>query len=82
MTLKFSATIIVDAEEKTSAILDAVNTDSKFYPQSIVKAKLDEDKGQMNIHLEYENIAPLRANLNSLLRLIQASYESIESVKI
>ena len=81
MTLKFSATIIVAAEEKTPAILDAVNTDSKFYPESIIKAKLD-DKGQMNIHVEYESIAPLRANLNSLLRLIQASYESIESVKI
>ncbi len=81
MTLRFSATVIVSAKEKTAAIFDAVSTDSKFYPESITDAKL-VDKEQMSIHVEYENIAPLRASLNSLLRLIQTSYESIESVKI
>mgnify|MGYP001221987342 CR=1 FL=1 len=34
------------------------------------------------IHLQSEQIPHLRANLNSTLRLIQASYDSINSVKI
>ena len=34
------------------------------------------------ISIESDHIPHLRANLNSTLRLIQASYDSIESVKI
>ena len=34
------------------------------------------------ISVETDQITHLRANLNSTLRLIQASYDSIQSVKI
>ena len=81
MTLNYSAKITVDAKNKTSAIYDSVNTDNEFYPENPVKTKIKLDK-KLVISVETDQITHLRANLNSTLRLIQASYDSIESVKI
>ena len=81
MTLNFSAKITVDAKDKTKAIFDSINTDNEFYPENPVKTKMTFDK-KIIISVESESIPHLRANLNSTLRLIQASYDSIESVKI
>ena len=81
MTLNFSAKITVDAKDKTKAIFDSVNADNEFYPENPVKTKINFDE-KITISVETEQLAHLRANLNSTLRLIQASYDSIESVKI
>jgi KEOPS complex subunit Pcc1 len=81
MTLNYSAKITVDAKDKTTAIYDSVNTDNEFYPDNPVKTKIKLDK-KLVISAETDQITHLRANLNSTLRLIQASYDSIESVKI
>ncbi len=81
MTLNFSAKITVDAKDKTNAIYDSVNIDNEFYPENPVKTKIEFDE-KLIISVETDQLAHLRANLNSTLRLIQASYESIESVKI
>lgn len=81
MTLNFSAKIIVDAKDKTKAIYDSVNTDNEFYPENPVKTVIKFNE-KINISVESEHLPHLRANLNSILRLIQASYDSIESVKI
>jgi len=81
MTLNFSAKIIVDAKDKTKAIFDSVNTDNEFYPENPVKTQINFDE-KITIAVETEQLTHLRANLNSTLRLIQASYDSIESVKI
>ena len=81
MTLNYSAKITVDAKDKTSAIYDSVNTDNEFYPENPVKTKIKLDK-KLVISAETDQITHLRANLNSTLRLIQASYDSIQSVKI
>jgi KEOPS complex subunit Pcc1 len=81
MTLNFSAKIIVDAKDKTKAIFDSVNIDNEFYPENPVKTKIKFDK-KITITAESDQLTHLRANLNSTLRLIQASYDSIESVKI
>ena len=81
MTLNFSAKITVDAKNKTPSIYDSVNTDNEFYPDNPVKTKIKLDK-KLVISAETDQITHLRANLNSTLRLIQASYDSIESVKI
>ncbi len=81
MTLNFSAKISVDAKEKTRAIFDSVNTDNEFYPDNPVKTKISFDE-KIIIAVESDQLTHLRANLNSTLRLIQASYDSIESVKI
>ena len=81
MTLNYSAKVTVDAKDKTTAIYDSVNTDNEFYPENPVKTKIKLDKNLV-ISAETDQIAHLRANLNSTLRLIQASYDSIESVKI
>ncbi|HJL67450.1 MAG TPA: KEOPS complex subunit Pcc1 [Nitrosopumilus sp.] len=81
MTLNFSAKISVDAKEKTRAIFDSVNTDNEFYPDNPVKTKISFDE-KITIAVESDQLTHLRANLNSTLRLIQASYDSIESVKI
>lgn len=81
MTLKFSAKITVDAKDKTKAIFDSVNTDNKFYPENPTKTKISFDE-KITISIESKQIPQLRANLNSTLRLIQASHDSIESVKI
>ena len=81
MTLNFSAKITVDAKDKTKAIYDSVNTDNEFYPENPVKTQITFDE-KIIITAETEQLTHLRANLNSTLRLIQASYDSIESVKI
>ena len=81
MTLNYSAKITVDAKDKTIAIYDSVNTDNEFYSENPVKTKIKLDK-KLVISAETDQITHLRANLNSTLRLIQASYDSIESVKI
>ena len=81
MTLNFSAKITVDAKDKTKAIYDSVNTDNEFYPENPVKTQITFDK-KIIIAVETDQLTHLRANLNSTLRLIQASYDSIESVKI
>ena len=81
MTLNFSAKITVDAKDKTKAIYDSVNTDNEFYPENPVKTHITFNE-KITISVESEHLPHLRANLNSTLRLIQASYDSIESVKI
>ena len=81
MTLNYKAKIIVDAKDKTEAIFDSVNTDNEFYPENPVKTKIDFNK-KLTISVESNHLPHLRANLNSTLRLIQASHETIESVKI
>jgi len=81
MTLNFSAKIILDAKENTKAIFDSVNTDNDFYPENPVKTKIELNK-KLTISVESDQLTHLRANLNSTLRLIQASHDSIESVKI
>ena len=81
MTLNYSAKVTVDAKDKTNAIYDSINTDNEFYPENPVKTKIKFDK-KIVISVESDQLTHLRANLNSTLRLIQASYDSIESVKI
>ncbi len=81
MTLNFTAKFTIDAKDKTKAIYDSVNTDNKFYPENPVKTKIKFNE-KIVISVESNHLPHLRANLNSTLRLIQASYDSIESVKI
>ena len=81
MTLNFSAKITVDAKDRSYAIYDSVNVDNEFYPENPVKTLIKFNE-KITISVESEHLTHLRANLNSTLRLIQASYDSIESVKI
>ncbi len=81
MMSNFSAKITVDAKEKTKSIFYSMNADNKFYPDNPTKTHVSlNDK--IIISIESDHISHLRANLNSTLRLIQASYDTIESVKI
>jgi len=81
MTSRFNAKIEVDAEEKTSAVFDSVNIDNKFYPENPAKTEMFCDD-KITILIEANQLAQMRANLNSSIRLIQTSYDSIESVDI
>ena len=81
MTLNFNSKIEFSAGQETRAIFDSVSTDNKFYPENPTKTKITFNK-KILVHLQSEQIPHLRANLNSTLRLIQASYDSINSVKI
>jgi len=81
MISSFSAKIEIDAGEKTNAIFDSVNVDNKFYPENPTKTEMFcSDK--ITILIESNQLAQIRANLNSCIRLIQTSYNSIESVDI
>jgi len=79
MTSNFSSKITVDAKEKTRAIFDSINTDNEFYPENPTKTSIKLQE-KIVILIESEQISHLRSNLNSTLRLIQASYDAIESV--
>ena len=81
MTLSFDAKIEIDAQEKTKAIYESISTDNKFYPENPTKTEMFcGDK--ITILIESNQLAQMRANLNSSIRLIQTSYDSIESVDI
>ena len=80
MTLNFDAKILVDAKENSKAIFDSVSTDNKFYPENPTATEIQLDE-IIKIHIKSQHLPHFRANLNSTLRLIQASHDSIESVK-
>lgn len=81
MTSNYSAKITVDAKDRSRAIYDSVNVDNEFYPENPVNTKIRFNGKEENIVIlaESDNLAHLRANLNSILRLVQASYDTIES---
>ncbi|MDE1826527.1 MAG: CTAG/PCC1 family protein [Thaumarchaeota archaeon] len=81
MTLNFSAKIQVFAGKKNKAIFKSLETDNKFYDENPTQTKMTLDK-EIEILIDTQEIAHLRANLNSTLRLIQTSNDAIESVKI
>ena len=81
MTLSCKAKILYDAKDKTKAIFDSINTDNKFYPENPTETKISFDK-KITITIKSNQIPQLRANLNSTLRLLQASHDSIESVRL
>ena len=78
----FSAVIEISARDKTKAIFDSISIDNKFYPENPTKTTVSLKKNTLNISINTDELPHLRANLNSTLRLIQASYDSVESVKI
>ncbi len=81
MTSKFNVKIEVDVEDKTDAIFDSINIDNKFYPENPTKTEMFcNDK--ITVLIESNQLAQMRANLNSCIRLIQTSYNSIKSVDI
>ena len=78
MISPFNAIIEYDAGDITKAIFDSVSIDEKYYP---VKTSIDF-KDKIVVEIESKQISHIRANLNATLRLIQASHDSINSVKI
>jgi len=81
MTLKYSAKIEISADKKTKSIFDSLQTDEKFYSENPTKTKMSFNK-KITILIDAQELSHLRANLNSTLRLVQTSNDSIESVKI
>ncbi len=79
--LSFSAELEIDANKKNKAIFNSINADNKFYPENPTKTEISYDK-IIRINIESSQLPHLRANLNSILRLVQASHDCIESVKI
>ena len=81
MTLNFSVKIKFYSDKENSAIYKSINVDNEFYPENPTKTKISFDK-EIIIELESNHLPHLRANLNSTLRLLQASYDTINSVKV
>ena len=81
MTSSFSARIRFSSENENSSIYNSINTDNEFYPENPTKTKITIDK-EIIIELESTHLPHLRANLNSTLRLLQASHDVIKSVKV
>lgn len=77
---RFSAEISADADSSTRAVFDSIQADEKFYPDNPVTTRM-ELAGAIRIRVMSDNLAHLRANINSTLRLIGAAHDSIESVK-
>ena len=78
----FSAVIEISAKDKTKAIFDSISIDNKFYPENPTKTTVSLKKNTLNISINTDELPHLRANLNSTLRLLQASFDSIESVRL
>jgi KEOPS complex subunit Pcc1 len=78
----YEAKIEISAGKQTKAVFDSIDTDNKFYDENPTKTNFSLDDKKITIAIDAQEIAHLRANLNSTLRLVQASHDSIESVKI
>ena len=81
MTLNYKSKIEISAGKKTKAIFHSIETDNKFYDENPTQTSFSFDN-KITIMIDAQEISHLRANLNSTLRLVQASNDSIESVKI
>ncbi len=81
MTSNYSAKIQISAGKKTKAIFKSLEIDNNFYEENPTRTKMSYDK-EITILIDAQEISHLRANLNSTLRLVQASNDSLESVKI
>ena len=77
----YNAKIEISADKRTKAIFHSIDTDNKFYDENPTKTSFSLDD-KITIMIDAQEISHLRANLNSTLRLVQASNDSIESVKI
>jgi KEOPS complex subunit Pcc1 len=82
MMSPLSAIISIKTKDKTKAIFDSISTDNRFYPENPTKTKISMKKNTIQIEIQADEIAHLRANLNSTLRLVQASSDSIESLRL
>ena len=78
----FSADILIDVNDKPKAIFDALRVDNKFYPESQTFTKIALKKNQLHITIDASELSQMRANINSILRLVQASYASIKSLEL
>lgn len=81
MTSNYKAKIEISAGKRTKAIFHSIETDNKFYDENPTQTNFSFDN-KVTILIDAQEISHLRANLNSTLRLVQASNDSIESVKI
>jgi len=77
----YNAKVEISADKRTEAIFRAIEIDDRFYEENPTKINFSFDE-KITIMIEGEEISHLRANLNSILRLVQVSNDSIESVKI
>lgn len=82
MTSNYSAKIEISADKRTKAIFRSIDTDNKFYDENPTQTMMTLDDKKITILIETQELSHLRANLNSTLRLVQTSNDSIESVKI
>lgn len=78
----FSSIISIKDKDKTRAIFDSLSADNRFYPENPTKTKISIAKNAIKIEIAADELAHLRANLNSTLRLVQASSDSLQSLKI
>jgi len=78
----YSAKIEISAGKRTKSVFDSLEADNRFYDENPTKTKFSLDDNKITILIDAQEVAHLRANLNSTLRLVQASNDSIESVKI
>jgi KEOPS complex subunit Pcc1 len=76
----FSTVISIKDKDKTRAIFDSLSADNRFYPENPTKTKISIAKNTIHIEITADELAHLRANLNSTLRLVQASADSLQSL--
>jgi len=81
MMSNYKVIIEITAGNRTKAIFNSIETDNQFYEENPTIANFSFDK-KITITIEAQEISHIRANLNSTLRLAQASNDAIESVKI
>ena len=82
MMSQFNAIVSIQDKGKVHAVFDSISADNMFYPENPTKTKISLKKDTLQIEISSNEIAHLRANINSTLRLVQASSDSIETLKI
>ena len=82
MTSTYSADILIKIDGNPKAIFEAIRVDNKFYPESQTNTKISLKNNNLHIQIDSKELPHMRANVNSILRLVQASYDSIKTLEL
>ena len=82
MTSNFNATISFIADDLINSVFNSIKIDNDFYPEHITKTSISLSNDILNVSIDAQYIQHFRASINTILRLIKVSHDSIKSVKI
>ncbi|WOV93150.1 MAG: KEOPS complex subunit Pcc1 [Candidatus Nitrosoabyssus spongiisocia] len=81
MTLNFKVDISINTRAYSKSISDSLKTDEKYYLENPTKTNISHTGDTVHIGITSNHLPHMRASVNSILRLAQVSFDTLESTK-